>query len=307
MQQPVAVIGLGNMGGRIARRLVASGFDVYGYDIRPDRAREIGINAVGSVADACRQAGVILMSLPHSRAVEQVVLGEDGILASARPGTIVADLTTADPVSTRRLHQLLAEREITLIDTPVSGGPLGAEAGTLTIIAGGSEAALEKLRPVFAAFSRHIFHMGEIGNGHAAKAVNNFLNFMNLAATAEAMVVGVKAGLDPEKLLNVINASSGKNWASEHRFPHIIKGDYVEGGLSNRLTLKDLDLYVGLARNLEVPCLLGQSCISVFSLATALGYADKVSNYVVDVIGRLAGDVWVQVPDAFSGAGSEGV
>ncbi|HEY8449206.1 MAG TPA: NAD(P)-dependent oxidoreductase [Bacillota bacterium] len=306
MARTIGFIGLGNMGGRIAQRLRQAGYTVYGFDVRIGRAEQLGLEPATSVAEVCRQSETILLSLPDSTAVEQVVLGPDGIETAARSGTIVVDLTTADPDSTRRLHARLLERGVVLLDAAVSGGPAGAEAGTLTIMAGGPAEALERVRPVLEAFSSRIYPMGGPGNGHAAKVVNNFLNGINLAATAEAMVIGVKAGLDPAQLLEVINHSSGRNWATEHRFPRILEGDYLEGGLSNILMAKDLDLYTTLARRLGAATLLGPVCASVFGVAIGMGYGQRVSNTVVDVLGDLAGGVRVQKPSREAAATDTG-
>lgn len=296
MGATVGFIGLGNMGGRIAKRLAAAGHQVLGYDVRPDLAGSLGLTAVASPAEACA-APVVMMSLPNSAIVEQVVLGDQGIAQGAKAGTIVVDLTTADPASTKKLAAILNEHGVTLIDAAVSGGPLVAEQGALTIMAGGPVEALEQVRPLLDAFAKRIFHLGETGNGHVAKIVNNFLNGINLAATAEAMVAGKKAGLDPKVLLEVINHSSGKNWATENRFPRILNGDYIEGGLDHFLMAKDIDLYNKLTKSVETPNILGHSVASVFELAIGMGRGGQVSNRIVDVLGDLAGGVRVSEPN----------
>jgi 3-hydroxyisobutyrate dehydrogenase len=206
----------------------------------------------------------------------------------------VVDLSTASPSASRDHHGYLAERGIRFIDAGVSGGPAGAEAGSLTLMVGGDMEVLEEVRPILEQIGSRIYHMGDPGNGHATKAVNNYLNGVNLAASAEAMVVGVKAGLDPELLLEVINESTGANWATKNRFPRIIEGDYIEGGLSNRLMAKDLDLYLALADEAGAPTVLGSSCRTVFGIAIASGYEDRVSNTVVDAIGDIAGGTRLQ-------------
>jgi 3-hydroxyisobutyrate dehydrogenase-like beta-hydroxyacid dehydrogenase len=244
----------------------------------------------------------VLLSLPSDAAIDAVVLGPDGLEAHAPAGLVVVDLSTASPARTRARHERLAARGVELLDAGVSGGPRAAEAGTLTLMVGGSEAALERARPALVGLGTTIFHVGGPGTGHAAKAVNNFLNAANLAATAEAMVVGTKAGLDPEQLLEIVNASSGRNWATEHRFPSILRGDYLEGGLSNTLMAKDLDVYLDLAAGTRAPTLLGSTCRTVFGIAMACGYEDRVSNTVVDALGDLAGGVRVQS----AGAGDPG-
>lgn len=290
----IGLVGLGNMGGRMARRLVEAGHVVLGFDLAPERAGRAGAEPVASPGAATRGADVVLLSLPSDAAIETAMCGAHGIVAAAREGQVVADLSTADPANAPRWAGLLAERGAEFVDAGISGGPMGAEAGTLTLMAGGTSRALECLEPVFAVIGERVIHVGEAGGGHTAKVINNYLNGMNLAATAEAMVVGVKAGLDPRVLLEVINASTGSNWASQHRFPRIVEGDYIEGGLSNALMAKDLDLYLGLAAGHDVPAILGSACRAAFAVAMARGRRDEVSNTVVDALGDLAGGVRVQ-------------
>jgi 3-hydroxyisobutyrate dehydrogenase len=136
--------------------------------------------------------------------------------------------------------------------------------------------------------------MGASGSGHVAKLINNFLNAVSLAATAEAMIAGRKAGLDLRQLLEVVNASSGVNFATLNRFPRIVEGDYLEGGLTSDLMAKDVMLYLDLVRELGVTSLNGPPCLAAFHLAAALGYGDQISNRVVDAIGDIAGGVRIQ-------------
>lgn len=295
-----AMVGLGNLGGRMAVRLRDVGVDVVGFDVREGRAAGLGLAPAATVAEAC-DAGIVLLSLPGDPAIAEVVLGPEGIRAAAPEGTIVVDLSTASPAGSRERHGALAERGIAFLDAGVSGGPAAAEAGTLTLMVGGDSAVLDGVRPLLEGIGTRIFHVGAPGNGHAAKVVNNYLNGVNLAATAEAMVVGVRAGLDPQALLDVINVSSGANWATQNRFPSIVEGDYLEGGLSNELMAKDLGLYLDVARDGHAPALMGATCRSLFDMAIACGYSGRVSNTVVDAIGDLAGGVRIQSrPDAGS-------
>lgn len=288
-----AMIGLGNLGGRMAVRLRDSGVEMVGFDVRPERAEELSIAPAKSIAEAC-EAGLVLLSLPSDKAIATVIRDDGGIGATAADGTTVVDLSTASPSASREHHAYLAERGIRFLDAGVSGGPARAEDGTLALMVGGDAAVLEEVRPILERIGSSIHHLGEAGNGHATKAINNYLNGVSLAATAEAMVVGVKAGLDPEQLLDVINESTGQNWATHNRFPRIIAGDYIEGGLSNRLMAKDLDLYLALADGSGAPAILGSSCRSVFGLAIASGYEHQVSNTVVDAIGDVAGGARIQ-------------
>jgi 3-hydroxyisobutyrate dehydrogenase-like beta-hydroxyacid dehydrogenase len=285
----VGVVGLGNMGGRIARRLVDGGEEVVGFDLDAARAADAGARAAASLADVAG-ADVVLLSLPDSPAIEAVV---DGLEEHLRAGQVVVDLSTAAPASTVALHERLAARGVAFVDAGISGGAAAAEAGTLTIMAGGEAETLDAVRPVLVHFASAVHHMGASGSGHTAKLINNFLNAVSLAATAEAMVAGRKAGLDLRQLLEVINASSGVNFATLNRFPRIVEGDYLEGGLTSDLMAKDVLLYLDLVRGLEVTSLNGPPTLAAFHLAAALGYGDQISNRVVDALGDIAGGVRV--------------
>jgi 3-hydroxyisobutyrate dehydrogenase len=286
----VGIVGLGNMGGRIARRLLDAGEDVAGFDLDAARVADAGARAVASLAALADAADVVLLSLPDSRAIEAVV---DDLGPHLRAGQIVVDLSTAAPASTVALHERLAGRDVAYVDAGISGGAAGAEAGTLTIMAGGEAGAVDAVRPVLAHFSATVHHMGASGSGHVAKLLNNFLNAISLAATAEVMVAGRKAGLDLRQLLEVLNTSTGVNFATLNRFPRIVEGDYLEGGLTGNLMAKDLMLYLELVRELGVTSLNGPPCLAAFHLAAALGYGDQISNRVVDALGDIAGGVRV--------------
>ena len=305
--QQVGFVGLGNMGGRMTRRLVEAGVRVVGYDTRAGQAASVGAVAAESLGDVCAGTEVVLLSLPDSRAVESVVLGsrpdaisrggdppyppQDGLLSFAQPGQVIIDLSTSAPSSTQRLHAALAERGVEYLDAGISGGAAAAEKGTLTIMVGGAAAALESVRWVFGPIATKIVLMGGSGAGHSTKLLNNFLNAVTLAATAEVMVAARKAGLDLAAVLDVINSSSGVSYASTNRFPHIIKGDYLEGGLTSNLMTKDVVAYVDHVRELGVPCLNAAGPLAAFGAAANLGYGDLISNRVVDAIGDLAGGV----------------
>lgn len=289
----VGFVGLGNMGGRMTRRLVGAGIEVVGFDPRSGAAEAVGARAAGSPAEVAAAAPVVLMSLPDSHVVEPVVRGPDGLLTGARPGATVVDLSTASPASTAALHAEAAATGVRYLDAGISGGAAAAEQGTLTIMAGGDADALAELDWVFAPIAAHVHHMGGPGAGHTAKLLNNFLNAVTLAATAEVMVAARLAGLDLPQLLDVLNSSSGASFATRSRFPHIVRGDYLEGGLTGRLMTKDVALYVELVGRLGVPSLNAAGPLASFGLAENLGYGDQISNRVVDAFGDVAGGVRV--------------
>lgn len=287
----VGIVGLGNMGGRIARRLIDAGHAVLGADAVPGRAAACGARAADSVAALSAEADTVLLSLPDSHAIEAVVEGPDGLLDSARPGQVLVDLSTAAVSSTVRLAALFAARGAHFVDAGISGGAAAAEKGTLTLMVGGDRTVVDALGPVFKPFAAKVVYMGASGAGHTTKLLNNFLNAVSLSATAEVMVAGRKAGLDLHLLLDVLNSSSGVNFATLNRFPKIVDGDYLEGGLSGKLMTKDLVLYIDRARELGVLSLNAAGPMASFGLGTALGYGDLISNRVVDAIGDVSGGV----------------
>ena len=290
-QQRIGFIGLGNMGGRMTACIVRAGQEVLGFDAKTDNIAAVGARPAASGAAVMADADVVLLSLPDSRVVEAVVFGDDGILAAAREGQVVVDLSTSAPESTRRIQAEFAKKGVQFLDAGISGGAAAADKGQLTLMVGGDEAALDAVRDVLGYFASNVFYIGASGAGHTTKLLNNFLNAVALSATAEVMVAAKKAGLDLATVLEVFNKSSGVNFATINRFPKIITGDYLKGGLTNTLMLKDVTLYADLLARLGVASLNSSGPIASFGLARALGYADDISNTVVDAIGDISGGV----------------
>ncbi|RWZ52463.1 NAD(P)-dependent oxidoreductase [Labedella phragmitis] len=303
----IGFIGLGNMGGRMARCITAAGVPVLGFDTRAESISGAGADAAASAVDVVAASDVVLLSLPDSRVVEAIVYAE-GFLDAVHDGQVIVDLSTSSPDSTRAIATKVAERGGVYLDAGISGGAAAAEKGTLTLMVGGDGDALEQVRSVLDHFSSTVFHCGESGAGHTVKLLNNFLNAVTLSATAEVMVAAKKAGLDLETVLDVINASSGVSFASLNRFPKIIHGDYLKGGLTNTLMLKDVTLYTQLVTSLGVASLNSAGPVASFGLARALGYADEISNTVVDAIGDISGGVRLHDPshDGSDGAAADG-
>jgi 3-hydroxyisobutyrate dehydrogenase-like beta-hydroxyacid dehydrogenase len=287
----VGIIGVGNMGGRMGRCVADGGVSIVAYDRDPERLAASGLPGAESAEALVGAVDVVLLSLPDSGIIEPLILGERGLLPAFRDGQIVVDLSTASPESTRRIGAALEDRGVALVDAGISGGAKAAEAGTLTLMTGGDAAALERVRPVLDHFAAKIVAMGPLGSGHATKILNNFLNGVSLAATAEAMVAAKRAGLDLDKVLEVVNASSGVNFATLNRFPSIVKGDYLEGGLTGKLMAKDLRLYLDFVSRVGAPTFAGPASLAAFEVANGLGYGDVISNRVVDGLGDLAGGV----------------
>jgi len=290
MSKRIGFIGLGNMGGRMTRRIVDGGVPVLGFDMNRDAVTAAGATPAESAAQVVAESDYVLLSLPDSKVVERVVLADD-FIAALRPGQIVVDLSTAAPSSTQAIHARFQDLGVAYLDAGISGGAAAAEKGTLTLMVGGAAEALDEVRDTFAHFATNVFLLGGPGAGHSTKLLNNFLNAIALSATAEVMVAAKKAGLDLQTVLDVLNSSSGVNFATQNRFPKIIHGDYLKGGLTNALMTKDVVLYVDHLHELGVTSLNASGPLASFGLANALGYADEISNTVVDAIGDVSGHV----------------
>ena len=207
--ETVGFIGLGNMGVGMALKIRRGGYPMVVYDLRLERVEILtreGAEAATSSKDVASKAKTIFLSMPDSSNVEEVCLGAYGIAEGAEPDTVVVDLTSGNPYSTPQIAARLAEKGIHMIDAGVTGGAVGTLRGTLGIMVGGDGAIFERVRPILTEIGNNIFHMGPIGAGHMTKALKNTINCINFLGTCEAMLIGTKAGLDPEKVLAAFNS-----------------------------------------------------------------------------------------------------
>jgi 3-hydroxyisobutyrate dehydrogenase-like beta-hydroxyacid dehydrogenase len=251
----IGFIGLGNMGFHMARRLIEAGHTVIALDTRKealDRIVALGGKAAASAKEVGDRAEVVMASLPTPDVVLAVATGKGGVIDGQRVRRFV-DLSTTGSDMAKRVFELLAARDIVQIDAPVSGGVSGAEKGTVAVMASGPRADVEAVQPALSVIGK-FFYIGEQpGAGQTMKLCNNFLSAAAMAATAEAMVLGVKAGLDPKVMLDVINASSGRNTATETKFPKNVLPGTFDLGFTNGLMAKDVGLAVSEAKANGVP------------------------------------------------------
>lgn len=251
----VGFIGLGVMGREMAGHLVAAGHRVQVHDLSAAAVGELaakGAIAAGSVAEAARDAEIVVTMLPDTPHVEEVVLGEGGLLANPPAGRLLVDMSTIAPLATRRLSAKLAEAGIAMLDAPVSGGPQGAQGAKLSIMVGGEEEALARARPFLDIMGTTIVHVGPSGAGQTIKACNQLICAMNLQAISEALALGRAAGLDVVKLREVLLAGSASSWMLENLGPKMIAKDDA-AGFRIDLQLKDLRLAGELAFEIGVP------------------------------------------------------
>ena len=282
----IGFIGAGNIGGPMCRHVIRrSGADVVVFDLNPEAVRrctDVGGVAAASVAAAVKDADVVLTSLPGPRDVETVALGAEGIEGHARPGTVYFDLTTNSPAVARRVAAQLRTRGITMLDAPVSGGVAGAEDRTLTVMAGGDAAALEKHRGVLESFGENIIHTGDLGSGCIAKLVNNMIAFCTTAAAAEGLMLGTMAGVDPELLERVVRHSTGDSHAFRGLARDTLAGDWSPT-FALDLAYKDLHLALELADELNVPLSLSPQVHNLMRMARAMGHGGDNATAVMRV------------------------
>ena len=265
----VGFVGLGNMGGPMALRLARAGFRVVVADASRDAVTRLSAQvACETPADlaelgSCR---VVITMLPDGRAVREVLLGARGIATRLAPGSVLIDMSSSSPVGTRQLGTDLTARGFSLVDAPVSGGVRKAVDGTLAIMAGGEMQVVERCRALLEPLGR-VFPTGATGSGHAMKALNNFLSAVNLAAAAEAVIAGERFGLNPANMIAILNASTGKNSATEQKYPAYVLPRNFASGFALGLMAKDLRLALEVSRAGGAAHSLLETCSGLYDAA----------------------------------------
>jgi 3-hydroxyisobutyrate dehydrogenase len=273
----VAFLGLGAIGRPMAARLAAApGISLVVWNRTTERARpfaaETGARYAATPAEAARGADVVITCFPVSADVDAVLDGAEGVLAGLPRGALFVDCTSGDPATSRRIAARLAEHDVGFLDAPVSGGTIGAEQGTLTVMVGGDAALLERARPMLETFGRKIVHCGGVGTGDALKAINNALLAIHVWSTAEGLAALAKAGVAADIALDVINASSGRSNASMNLFPDRVLTRAFPRTFRLALLDKDVGIAAGVAREHKVPAPLLQLTADLFRVArNALG------------------------------------
>jgi 3-hydroxyisobutyrate dehydrogenase len=286
----VGFIGLGNMGIPMTRRLVEAGYHVRGFDTSVGALANfeaIGTSDAGGGATAVTEIGsvgdgadAVILMLPDSDIVERVLLGRlasepadtnsgGGLLVNLAPGTVVIDMSSSDPARTRVLAELVAAAGMTLIDAPVSGGVSGARAGTLMIMVGGPAAAFARFKPMLSAIGKRVVHAGDVGAGHAVKALNNLMSAAHLLASSEALIAGRRFGLDPAVMLEIVNGASGRSGSTENKWPNYVLTEKYDAGFSVRLMVKDIRLALGIEHATGVPAAASEAVVATWEAALA--------------------------------------
>jgi 3-hydroxyisobutyrate dehydrogenase len=291
----IAFIGLGNMGAPMAANLLKAGHTLKVFDLVAQSVAtlvEKGAQGAASAAQAVEDAEIVITMLPASKHVEALYLGEKGLLMQCPHHALVIDCSTIAAESARRVADAAAQRGLSMIDAPVSGGTGGAIAGTLTFIVGGNTSDLERARPILEKMGKNIFHAGAAGAGQVAKIANNMLLGIAMAGTAEALALGVANGLDPKVLSEIISKSSGCNWSIEKYNPwpgvmdNVPASKGYAGGFGVDLMLKDLGLASEAAISTGSVIALGELARNLFALHSAQGNGQLDFSSIVELIKR---------------------
>jgi 3-hydroxyisobutyrate dehydrogenase len=290
MSVSVGFIGVGNMGNPMAGNVLKKGFALTVFDRHAPAMENLiqaGARKAGSAQEVVDRSDVVLTCLPASPDVEALYLDAGGLVERARPDMILVDLSSVLPATPRRIEPRARARGVHFLEAPVSGGVSGARAATLAVMVGGEAAVLPRAEPVLRAIGPNIFHVGPVGAGNTVKAINNMMACVNSLAMMEGVALGVKAGLDPMTIYEVVKASSGGSKALE-RIPTALVPRNFAPGFKVQLMNKDLDTFNAIARELHVPVSFANVAQRYQQAALAAGLGDQDTSVVMTIIERLA-------------------
>lgn len=288
----IGFIGLGAMGKPMAINLVKAGYSVAVFDVSTAAVAELatlGAETCASPMELGERSEVVITMLPNAKIVEAVLTGKEGVLSAVGSLKVIIDMSSVGPDSSRAMSKIAKEQGVSYVDAPVSGGVAGAQAGTLTIMVGGDAETVAKIQPVLEIMGQKVYHVGDVGSGDAVKLVNNLLLGVNMAAVAEALVLGAKSGLKPEVMVEIIKGSSGRSYALEAKAPNFILKDNFAAGFAIDLQYKDLELAVETAKAAGVPIPLTTMAQQVFEMARAKGLGRQDISAVIKVWEELVG------------------
>lgn len=290
--EKVGFIGVGNMGFPMACNLLKAGYEVYANDLSEERVnmiKEKGAKPCSSQAELASSVDVIVSSLPNAAIVESVYASKGGVFDSCKSDAVIIDLSSVAPSTSKKMAKIAEEKGLHYVDAPVSGGVGGAQAGTLSIMVGADQKTYDRILPILEVIGKNIYHMGEVGSGDAIKLVNNLLLGCNMAALAEALILGVKCGLTPKAMYDVIKESSGRSYAMEAKMEKFIMADSFDTGFAVDLQYKDLGLALDAGRETSVPLPMTSMAKEIFEGARAKGLNRKDMSSVIKVWEDLTG------------------
>ncbi len=286
----IGFIGLGIMGRPMTKNLLKAGFTVIGYDLFPAGIEDVvaaGAQAGTSIADVTKRSDVIITMLPDTPDVEKVALGPDGVMANIKPGSLYIDMSTVSPTVAEQIGKLAGEKGVEALDAPVSGGDVGAQKGTLSIMVGGTEAAFERALPVFAPMGKATL-CGKHGAGQVVKACNQILVGVTIAGVAEALTLGAKAGVDPAKIVQVLGGGLARCGILENRGQRIVSRDF-NPGFRCRLHYKDMRIIMAAGQAYGVPLMVSSIVHDLFKRMIVAGRGEYDHTGLITAVEEMAG------------------
>lgn len=285
-------IGVGAMGKPMAANLLRAGYQLQVNDVSEAALNELagqGAIKCSTPKEAVLGTDVVITMLPNSAIVESVMTGAEGVFAGSKTGQIIIDMSSVDPFFTKSMAKAAVDKGFKYVDAPVSGGVAGATSGTLTIMVGGEKEIVEVVDPILKVLGQKIYYVGQVGSGDAVKVINNLLLGVNMAALGEALVLGVKAGLDPNTMYEIIKASSGRSYVVETKLPNFILKGSFDSGFAIDLQYKDLELATATAKKMGMPLPMTNIAQQVFEMARAQGLGKEDISAVIKVWEKMMG------------------
>jgi 3-hydroxyisobutyrate dehydrogenase-like beta-hydroxyacid dehydrogenase len=286
----IGFIGLGNMGRRISQNLLKAGFEVVAYDIDPKATEKVvqsGAKAAESPKEVAQASDIVITSLPNDAIVKEVILGRNGCLEGARKGQIFVDMSTVSPTTTREVAKFVEGKGADYLDASLSGTVEQAQAGTLTILVGGKTDTLEKVREVFKPVGPQVHHCGGLGMGNTVKLLNNLIIASYKAALLESFALGVKMGIHPKKLYEILCTTGAGKWASAEKQLSIVLNSDFEPRFNVDMTYKDLELGCTMAKEAGAPLLLFNTVNKIYEIAKAEGLGKLEAAAIIKVSEKL--------------------
>jgi len=291
MKKKIGFIGLGIMGKPMAKNLLKAGYELIVFNRTREKAEELaagGARVASSPAQVASNSEVIITVVSNHQALEDVILGKEGVLSTIKQGTILIDSSTVAPSTTRRFAQLIAAKGAIMLDAPLTGSKLAAEAGTIVFNVGGDRAAYEACQDIFAAMGRKSIYIGESGQGAQAKLCNQLIVACMLEAISEGLVMAVRGGIDPDVMIEVLSSSAARSGILEMKAQSILKRDF-DPHFSLKLMHKDLSLVLESATELNVPVLEAAVVREIFGAALAQGKGEMDFSAIITISEELAG------------------
>ncbi|MGH8031808.1 MAG: NAD(P)-dependent oxidoreductase [Luteimonas sp.] len=291
MKPTLGFIGLGIMGKPMVRNLIAAGYAVHVHSRAVSDIEEMvkaGAQPGSTSAEVARHADFTITMLPNTPDVEQVVFGADGIVKSLQLGKVVIDMSTISSIATREFAERIGQTGARMLDAPVSGGEKGAIEGALSIMVGGEADVFERCLPVFQVLGKRVTHVGGNSSGQVVKSCNQVLAAATVLAMGEALALGTKAGVDPQKVVDVLSNGAARCWALEVRAPAVLKGNF-QPGFKSKLQYKDLGLALELSKDIDAPMPLAAVVHEFYKSTIAQGFGEEDHTAVIRIIEQMAG------------------